>query len=87
MRVAGNVAKRVLGYVQVQIASRIYTLPVEAAPIGRSDNSEQKAGFFADGTDRFGILVDSDASEVVQRETIERASAEATRHLSQKFLN
>jgi hypothetical protein len=87
MRVTGNVAKRVLGYVQVQIASRIYTLPVEAVPIGRNGNSERKAGFFADGSDRFGILVDSDATEVVQRETIERASAEATRHLSQKFLN
>jgi hypothetical protein len=87
MRVTGNADGHFLGYVQVQVASRIYTLPVEAAPLGRDGEVARKAGFFAEGTDRFGILVDSDATEVVQRETIERASADAARHLSRRFLN
>jgi hypothetical protein len=60
---------------------------VEAVPLGRDGEFTRKAGFFADGTDGFGILVDSDASDVAQRETIERASVEAARHLSRKFLN
>ena len=87
MRVIGNTEGRFLGYVQVHVASRVYTLPVEAAPLGREDWTGRKAGFFTDGTDRLGILVDSDAPDQVQRETIERASVDAARHLSRKFLN
>jgi hypothetical protein len=91
MRVSGNHEGRFLGYVQVQVASRVYNLPVEAAPLGSAIGSDReparKAGFFSDGTDRFGILVDSDAPDKVQRETIERASVDAARHLSRRFLN
>jgi hypothetical protein len=87
MRVSGNHEGRFLGYVQVQVASRVYNLPVEAAPLGSDREPARKAGFFSDGTDRFGILVDSDAPDKVQRETIERASVDAARHLSRRFLN
>jgi hypothetical protein len=87
MRVTGHPESRFLGYVQVQVASRTYNLPVEASPLGRGGEVARKAGFFADGTDRFGIVVDSDASDSVQRETIERASLEAAQHLGRKFLN
>jgi len=90
MRVIGNAEGRFLGYVQVHVASRVYTLPVEAAPLGGegiADGTNRKAGFFSDGTDGFGILVDSDSPDQVQRETIERASVDAARHLSRKFLN
>jgi hypothetical protein len=87
MRVSGNHEGRFLGYVQVQVASRVYTLPVEAAPLGSDREPARKAGFFADGTERFGILVDSDATDKVQRETIERASLDAAVHLSRRFLN
>jgi hypothetical protein len=87
MRVTGNPEGRFLGYVQVQVASRVYTLPVEAVPLGREGETAHRAGFFAEGTDRFGILVDSDAPDKVQRETIERASVDAARHLSRRFLN
>jgi hypothetical protein len=69
------------------VASRVYTLLVEAAPLGRDGELARKAGFFADGTDRLGILVDSEASDQVQRETIERGSVDAARHLSRRFLN
>jgi hypothetical protein len=87
MRVIGNPEGRFLGYVHVQVASRVYTLPVEAVPLGGEGDPAQKAGFFTEGTDRFGILVDSDAPDKVQRETIERASVDAARHLSRRFLN
>jgi hypothetical protein len=88
MRVTGNPEGRFLGYVQVHVASRVYTLPVEALPLGRDGgDAAQKAGFFADGTDRFGIVVDSEAPDKVQQETIEQASLDAARHLSRRFLN
>jgi hypothetical protein len=87
MRVTGHPDVRFLGYVQVKVASRVFTLPVEAAPLGREGGLSREAGFFTEGADRFGILVDSDATDDAQRETIERASADAARHLSRKVLN
>jgi hypothetical protein len=87
MRVTGHPEGRFLGYVQVRVASRVYRLPVEAAPIGRDGKPAREAGFFSDAADGLGILVDSDATDRIQRETIERASADAARHLSRKLLN
>jgi hypothetical protein len=88
MRVTGHPESRFLGYVQLRVGSRVFTLPVEAAPlpIKDVDGSERKAGFFSE-EDRLGILVDSSASDAAQKETIERASVDAARHISQKFLN
>ena len=87
MRVTAHSEGQVLGYVQVRVASRVYTLLVEAVPLGKGDDLGRKAGFFTDGTDQFGILVDRDASDEVQRETIEQGSVDAARHLARKFLN
>jgi hypothetical protein len=87
MRVTGHSKGRFLGYVQVQVASRVYTLPVEAAPPVGDSGAIRQPGFFADDADRLSILVDSDASDRVQRETIEKASVEAVRHLSRRLLN
>jgi len=89
MRVIGHPEGRFLGYVQVQVGSRVYALPVEAVPLARDDDSAQKSGFIAEGegTDRLGILVDSNASDKDQREMIERASIDAARHLSRRLLN
>ena len=87
MRVTGHPEGRFLGYVQVRVASRVYTLPVEAVPFERDGASTQKSGFFIDGADGLGILVDRDASDKDQRETIERASVDAARHLSRRLLN
>ena len=87
MRVIGSPEARFLGYVQIHVGSRVYTLPVEATPLGRDGDAGRKAGFFTEGTDRLGILVDSEAPDRVQRETIEQASADAARHLSRKLLN
>jgi hypothetical protein len=78
---------RLLGYVEVKVASRVYRLPVEAVPLVEGEASALKPGFFSQGGEAFGILVDSNAPDGVQRETIERASADAARFISRKFLN
>jgi hypothetical protein len=87
MRVAALQEGKFLGYVQVKVASRVYSLPVEALPIDGEEESGRKPGFFVEGADRFGILVDSNASDGEQRATIERASADAAQHISRKLLN
>jgi hypothetical protein len=91
MRVSGNPESRFVGFVQVRVASRVFAIPVEAAPLGRTADPGRKAGLFLGegnlGGDGIGILVDSDAPDKVQEETIERASADAARHLSRKHLN
>jgi hypothetical protein len=73
--------------VHVQVASRVYVLPVEARPLKLDDGSTLRAGFFEQGAGTFGILVDRDANDAVVKETIEHASAEAVRHIAQRFLN
>jgi hypothetical protein len=86
MRAEGQSAGRFLGYVQVQVASRTYSLRVEALPKGGNTEIRQP-GFFAEGSDGLAILVDSDAPQSVVDQTIEKASAEAARHISRKLLN
>jgi hypothetical protein len=86
-RTAGHPSGRFLGYVQLQVASRTYALRVEALPTKSGETASGETGFFADGVDKFGILVDGDASAAVVESTIERASAEAARHISRTLLN
>ena len=88
MRVTGQHSGRFLGYVHVQVASRVYALPVEARSLKKSeDGSAVEPGFVAESPDRLGIVVDSDATDAVVKETIDRASEEAARHISRKLLN
>ncbi len=87
MRIPAHPEGRFLGFVQVKVASRVYSLPVEALPLASEGASVRAAGFFSEGTDKFGILVDSNASDGEQRETIQRASAEAAQHIARKLLN
>jgi hypothetical protein len=82
MRASENTDKRIVGHITVKIASQVVSVPVEAAPLGDGSAS----GFFAT-PDGYGILVDSRETQAQQRETIERASVEAARFLSRKFLN
>ena len=63
MRVTGHPAGRFLGYVHVQVASRVYALPVEARPLGVGDGSRLEPGFCDRRPRRLGILVDSEATE------------------------
>jgi hypothetical protein len=87
MRVIGQPTGRLLGYVHVQVASRVYALPVEARTLKLDDGSVLEPGFIAEGPDRLGIVVDSEATDAVVRQTIDRASEEAARHIGRKLLN
>lgn len=88
MRAESQSSGRLLGYVQVQVASRTYSLRVEALPPKNgSEDHRREPGFFADGNESYGIFVDGDAPQSVVEQTIERASTEATRHISRKVLN
>jgi hypothetical protein len=88
MRTESQSTGRLLGYVQVQVASRTYSLRVEALP-PKKDNEDdgRKPGFFAEGNESFGIFVDGDAPQSVVDQTIEKASTEAALHISRKLLN
>ena len=87
MRVIGQPTGRLLGYVHVQVASRVYALPVEARTLKLDDGSVLEPGFIAEGPDRLGIVVDSEATDAVVKQTINRASEEAARHIGRKLLN
>jgi hypothetical protein len=87
MRVTGHPSGRFLGYVHVQVASRVYALPVEARSLDLGDGSRLEPGFVAEAPDRLGIVVDSEATDAVVKQTIDRASEEAARHIGRKLLN
>ncbi|MGH7436601.1 MAG: hypothetical protein ACRENE_13085 [Polyangiaceae bacterium] len=87
MRVESQSTGRVLGYVQVQVASRTYALRVEALPPKSGAADRRQPGFFTDDDDGYGIFVDGDAPQAVVDQTIEQASLDATRHISRKVLN
>jgi len=88
MRVTGHpTTGRFLGYVHVQVASRVYALPVEARTLRLDDGFVLQPGFVAEGPDRLGIVVDSEATDAVVKQTIDRASEEAARHIGRKLLN
>ncbi len=81
---------RLLGFVQVQVGPKTYALPVQAVHFERDGESNASAGgFFTsdDETNDYGILVDDDASESDVQAQIMRASVEAAKHFSRKFLN
>ena len=84
MRATDQTEGRIVGHIQVQVASHVVTVPVQALPLAETG---LEGGFFAEGRDAFGIRVDSSAPEAVQREVIERASVEAAKFFSHKFLN
>jgi hypothetical protein len=81
---------RLLGFVQVRVGSQLFALPVQSVRFERDQLGESPAGgFFADeeGADKYGILVDGDASESDIQEQIKKGSEEAVRHISKRFLN
>ena len=84
---------RLLGFVQVRVGAKVFALPVQAVHFERDQESDAPAGgFFAEkgaeeGPDEYGILVDDEASPSDVQEQIAKGSAEAVRHISQRFLN
>ncbi len=78
---------RFLGYVQLQVGAKVFALPVQAVPLKKPDGSIQPGGFFTEASGQCGIIVDSEASANDVEEQIQRASEDAVRHISKKYLN
>jgi hypothetical protein len=85
---------RLLGYVQVQVGSKMFAVPVQAVKGlrgGRGQLSDKgglrEGGFFTEESGVLGILVDDDAPEKDVQAQIARGSVEAVRHLSRRHLN
>ena len=84
MRATGQTEGRIVGHVQVKVASHVVSVPVQALPLGETGLA---GGFFAESKDAFGIRIDSGSPESEQRQVIERATVEAAKFFSRKFLN
>ncbi len=90
-------SSRLLGFVQVHVGSRTVALPVQSVPFATNDDARvnerkdpegnpQAGGLFEEGG-QFGILVDEDASDAEVQAQIVKASEEAVRQLSKRYLN
>jgi len=76
---------RLVGFVRVEVGGRQFDLPVQAVTFEK-DGVGSAGGFFVhDG--QLGILVDEGAGPPEVQAQIEKATAQAVRHLSQKYLN
>lgn len=79
-----DVSGRLLGFVRVLVGGHVFELPVQAVSFEK-DSDRTAGGFFTDHG-QLGILVD-DGSPAEMQAQIEEATAEAVRHLSQKYLS
>lgn len=76
---------KLVGFVRVVVGGRAFDLAVQAMSFEK-DSDGMAGGFFSkDG--QLGILVDDTATPSETQAQIERATAEAVRHLSRKILN
>ena len=76
---------RLLGFVRVVVGGQVFDLAVQSMSFEK-DGDRVAGGFFAnDG--QLGILVDDSVSPSEAQAQIERATAEAVRHLSRHVLN
>lgn len=76
---------RLLGFVRVVVGAHVFDLPVQAVSFEK-DGDRSAGGFFVNEGE-YGILVDEAAPQPQVQAQIEKATAEAVRHLSQKYLN
>lgn len=79
------VSGRLLGFVRVLIGGQQFELSVQSMTFEK--DGERTAGGFFVSEGQLGILVDDDASPDGVQAQIEQGTAEAVRHLSQKYLN
>ena len=79
------VSGRLLGFVRVLIGGQSFELAVQGMSFEK--DSERNAGGFFVNEGQLGILVDDTASPANVQAQIEKGTAEAVRHLSQKYLN
>lgn len=76
---------RLLGFVRVLIGGQQFDLAVQGVSFEK--DSERTAGGFFVSEGQLGILVDEDGSPASVQAQIERGTADAVKHLSQKYLN
>lgn len=76
---------RLLGFVRVVVGGHVCDLPVQAVSFAK-DGLQNVGGFF-ESDDQLGILVDEGATPSDVQAQIERATADAVRHLSRRFLS
>ena len=80
-----DVSGRLLGFVRVVVGGKVFDLAVQSMSL-KKDGDGTAGGFFSkDG--QLGILVDDSVSDSEAKAQIERGTAEAVRHLSQRVLN
>jgi hypothetical protein len=79
------VSGRLLGFVRVLIGGQQFELAVQGMTFEK-DGERNVGGFFVT-EGQLGILVDDTASPANVQAQIEEGTAEAVRHLSQKYLN
>jgi hypothetical protein len=80
-----DVSGRLLGFVRVVVGGQVFDLAVQSMSFEK-DGDGTAGGFFSkDG--QLGILVDEGVSPSEAKAQIEKATAEAIRHLSQRVLN
>jgi hypothetical protein len=80
-----SVEGRLLGFVRVVVGGHVCDLAVQA--VSFDSDGERAAGGFFIHDNQLGIIVDDAASAAQVQAQIERGTAEAVRHLSQKYLN
>lgn len=76
---------RLLGLVRVVIGGQVFDLAVQSITFEK--DSDAAAGGFFSNDGQLGILVDDSATPSEAQAQIERGTAEAVRHLSQRVLN
>ncbi len=79
------VSGRLLGFVRVLVGNQVFQVPVQAMSFEK--DGDRVAGGFFDNGGQIGILVDEAAPKSEVDALIEKATAEAVRHLSRKVLN
>ena len=78
-------AGRLLGFVRVVVGAHVVDLPVQAVAVEKDGDKDAGGLFVHDG--QLGIIVDEGAPQPQIQAQIEKATAQAVRHLSQKYLN
>jgi hypothetical protein len=86
MRDSNWQSARLLGYVQLQVGSRTFALPVQSVQFASGTDSARAGGLFEE-KGQLAILVDSEATPADLNAQIVRASEAAIRELSKRYLN
>lgn len=77
---------RIVGVVELKVGGRVVSIPVHSVAFPNDDGAEPCGGFFASG-DRIGIVIRDGAPARDVQAQVNKASEEALRHLSGRYLN